>query len=285
MAEDTKPIELTGSAGEAPGPAAPSSGGDETTARHEGTESPPNVTTTKPGEPSEKTAEIQSQAARAADIEAKSTLLTPYWEKWKCFQFDHLDLNKAVALSCNLNPDLFFFDQSKEDDPYEDVNVNIAEYSVRLGIAGDQAGDGLPARRVPERDGSTTIQVRLGVFASWVKKKREQSPEIWEGVPTELVKLAIDEPPPAWPWRTDYTTPKLNALNAAVEEFWKDYHEGISLQKDRSTRAVTKFLVEKRGMGTNVAASIDNIIRPQKWGSGVREGRGFPKGKTSERSP
>jgi hypothetical protein len=281
MAEDTKPDEPTDNAGEAQGPAAPSPGGDETTARHEGTKSPPDVTKAKPGERSEKTVEAQSQAARAADIEAKSTLLTPYWPKWRCFQFDHLDLSKAVALSCDFNPDFFIWDQDKGDDRYEDVN--IAEYSMRLGIAGDQAGDGLPARRVPERDGSTTIQVRLGVFASWVVKKRKQSPEIWEGVPTELEELAIDEPPPAWPWRTDYTTPKLNALNAAVEKFWKDYHEGI-FEKDHDTGAVRKFLKEQ-GMGENVAQYIDNIIRPPTWGSGVRKGRGFPKGKRSERSP
>lgn len=232
--------------------------------------------------PSRKASEAQIQAARASDIEAKATLLTPYWPKWRCFQFDHLDLNKAVALSCNFNPDLFFWDPHEEDDPYE--NVDKVEYDLRLDVAKNQAGDALAARPVPERDGSTTIQVRLGVFASWVVKKREQSPEIWQGVPPELVELAADEPPPAWPWRTDYTTPKLNALNAAVEKFWKDYRKGISFEDDHDTGAVKKFLVEEQKMGINAAEYIDNIIRPPTWGSGVRKGLGFPRQKMGKRN-
>ena len=225
---------------------------------------------------------VQNPAATASDIEAKSTLLTPYWPKWTCFQLDHLNLDKAVALSCNFNPDLFFWDPSEEDDPYE--NVDKVEYDLRSDVAKNQAGDAFPVRRVPESDSSTTIQVRLGVFASWVVKKQKQSPEIWQGLPPELVELAVDEPPPAWPWRTDYTTPKLNALNAAVEKFWKDYHEGDPPQKDHRTEDVKKFLREVRGMSENAAQYIDNIIRPGKWGSGVRKGLGFPRQKPSEKN-
>jgi hypothetical protein len=236
----------------------------------------------KTGEPSQKLEKTKSPAERASEINAGLELLTPYWPKWRCYQFDYVDLNVAVALSCNISPDLFFVDRDEADSPFEDDDTT--EYDLRMGIARDLLADAPGTKRVPERDGSTTLRVRLGFFVNWTVKKRQQSPEVWQGLQPEFEALAAEAPPPSWPWATDYTTPKLDALNAAVKHLWADYHDGDPPRDEQSTENVVDFLTKVLDppVSINAAKAIDNIIRPPSRKRGHIEGKGFPTKKLSE---
>jgi hypothetical protein len=232
--------------------------------------------------PSQKLEKTKSPAERASEINAGLELLTPYWPKWRCYQFDYVDLNVAVALSCNISPDLFFVDRDEADSPFEDDDTT--EYDLRMSIARDLLADAPGTKRVPERDGSTAIRVRLGFFVSWVIRMRKQSAEVWQGLQPEFLALETEAPPPSWPWATGYTTPKLNALNEAVKHFWADYREGDPPKEEHGTTDVILFLTKtlKTPVGNKAAQAIDNIIRPPSWEGGLIEGKGFPKKKRNE---
>lgn len=234
----------------------------------------------KTDEPSEKPEKIKSPADREAEIQQALALLTPYWPKWRCYQFDYVDLKIAVALSCNINPDLFFVDPIRADSPFEDDDYT--EYDLRMGIAADLLADAPEAKRVPEHDGTTTCRVRLGFFVSWVIRMRKQSAEVWQGLQEEFLALEAESPPPSWPWATDYTTPKLNALNEAVKHFWAGYRDGDPPKERHGTTDVILFLTKelKTPVGHKAAMAIDNVIRPPSWEGGLIEGKGFPKKKS-----
>lgn len=314
MANNTKPSKPTGSAGEAPGKVASSSTGDETTARQQRSESPPIVTITKPSEPSgsaevaliprgdETTARNESSkqvlivtntnrsesSAPPAEILREETREssvekppTPFWTKWNQFQFYEVTLLEAVALSRNIEPDAlhdFLSDQSSLDE--NDSPVFDEVFDLRFDIAQKVAGDAFKVRRVPERDGSETIRVRLHLFAHWTLVMRKSFPDTWGELPEAFVALAAKEPPRKWPWG-NYTTDKLNALSTAVEYFWRDYHDGDERPPKHRVRDVRDYLLDGEReikITKGVALSIDNIIRPDHWGTGPVKGQMFPRG-------
>lgn len=55
-----------------------------------------------------------------------------------------------------------------------------------------------------------------------------------------------------------YRTPEIDALIAAVHEFWLHHHDSAKPPK----REVIRPWVEQRGVSRNMAAAIDSIIRP-----------------------
>ncbi len=207
---------------------------------------------------------------------AKPNILSPFWPKWKCLQHYHVPLEEAVFLSCDMDPESYedYFDNaSNPEDRY-----GFEEADLRLEIATRVSGEAFDVVRVPERNGRETITVRLSEFAKWAKDMKRQSAEVWGGLPDDFEKLAI-EPQPTWPWGP-YTTKKLNALADAVSEFWKGYDEAASRPDKHRTEDVREYLTKvcKEKVKPDVADHIDNIIRPDNWGSGRVKGTGFPKG-------
>lgn len=207
---------------------------------------------------------------------AKPVMRSPFWPKWKCLQHYHVPLLEVVLLSCDMDPESYedYFDNaSNPEDRY-----GFEEADLRLEIATRVSGEAFDVVRVPERDGRETITVRLSAFAKWAKDMKRQSAEVWGTLPDDFEKLAI-EPQPTWPWGP-YTTKKLNALADAVSEFWKGYDEAAPRPDKHRTEDVREYLtnVRKEKVKPDVADHIDNIIRPDNWGTGPVKGVVFPKG-------
>jgi hypothetical protein len=136
----------------------------------------------------------REQSPKTCGAEVKGPIRTPYWPKWKCYQFDKLYLAEAVALSCDIEPDSL--GMATEDCSYDGY---FDEFNLRIEIAQDVAGDAFEADRVPERNGGERIRVRLGRFDLWALKMQGMSPEIWKNLPEKFVALAAEKPARKWP--------------------------------------------------------------------------------------
>lgn len=222
----------------------------------------------KTGESSENISNGQEQAAPPSHDEDTPLNYRPFWDRWRCCRFFPVDLDEAVALSCNFETDVVenwgLFGLGDED---------LDEFHVRLDIAKRAAASGsaFDVVRVPEKDGTETIKVlHLYDFVNWALKMRQQQLKLWETLPDEFVELSVEAPPSTWPWRTKYTTPLLEELKAAVERFWKDCDPEVPPkydEDDRDWKEVKKFLVTERNVGTSetAAKAIDKIIRHKHW--------------------
>jgi hypothetical protein len=227
------------------------------------------VEDTKTGEPSENISNGHEQAAPPSHDKDTPVNYRPFWDRWRCCRFFPVDLDEAVALSCNFETDVVenwgLFGLDDED---------LDEFHVRLDIAKRAAAsrsafDVVP---VPEKDGTETIKVlRLYDFVNWALKMRQQQLKLWETLPDEFVELAGEAPPSTWPWRTKYTTPLLEELKAAVEKFWKDCDPDVRPEKIPSTEEVVYFLQKERTAGTlpTSAKAIDKVIRHKLCKSGT----------------
>jgi hypothetical protein len=208
---------------------------------------------------------------------AKPVIRSPFWPKWKCLQHYHVPLLEAVLLSCDMDPENYvnYFKENADD---RDDDYGFEEFDLRMEIATRVSGEAFKVVRVPERNHREIIMVLLSEFAKWAKDMKQQSEEVWGGLPNDFEKLAVD-PRPTWPWGS-YTTKKLNALADAVGEFWKGYDEAAPRPDKHRTEDVLKYLtnVRKETVPPDVADKIDNIIRPDKWVPGRVKGTGLPKG-------
>jgi hypothetical protein len=190
----------------------------------------------------------------------------PDWGLWAPMAF--VELIHAVALSCDIDPCGIV--RPPCDDP---------EFLRRLKIANNrwEAGD-IPHVAGPGSDvpGNLLRYVRFPDFA-------KLADSLGWSLPAEFPRIitGMASSPATWPWGK-YNDGLLPHLEAAVNEFWKDYDPCVDDGKNRRKASVIKFL-EDKGVSTTAARAIDTIARPKGWKSGPPKGRPFPKEKRGKK--
>jgi hypothetical protein len=124
------------------------------------------------------------------DVE-KPAIAPPFWPKWRCLQHYHIPLWEAVLLSCDMDPESYDNWIELAMDPTD--RFGFDELDLRMDIStrvSRMAGDRFDVVRVPERDGSEGIMVRLNKFALWAKDMETQSEKDWGKLPNDFRSLA-----------------------------------------------------------------------------------------------
>lgn len=225
---------------------------------------------TKTGEQSKNVGDSQKQAASPPQGENPPANYRPFWDKWRCCRFFPIDLDEAVALSCNFETEVVdgwdLFGLNDED---------LDEFRVRLDIANRAAESGgvFDVVRVPEKDGRETVKVRrLYDFVRWALQMRGQDLKLWKNVPKEFVELAVEAPSPKWPWG-DRTTELLDHM-AAAGEFWREKYDPAFPATAPTSDDIEKFLLKrkwgKKDFPKRVAEVMAQILRPDDLKSGPR---------------
>jgi hypothetical protein len=216
-------------------------------------------------EPPEEALEAKAPPQKTSGVGTKERIRTPYWPKWKCYQFDKLYLAEAVALSCNIEPD--FLKEASQDCFYDD---DFGEFDLRFDIAKDVAGEAFEAKRVPEKNGLETIRVHLGDFVIWALKMQKLSPDIWLVMPAEFVAFAAERPAPKWPWG-DHNTELLKHL-AAAGELWEDYRRKARETAPRS-KEVTNVLRARKYKDETFPLRVAQVMAQILRADDVKRGR------------
>lgn len=94
-------------------------------------------------------------------------------------------------------------------------------------------------------------QIARADLLAWCEKRGIYPPLLFPESPPDK-SAATDDP-------TDYHTPAIDALRAAIAEFWLDYDPSRPPKK----QDILEWLIKQRGMTPAMASHIDQVIRPE----------------------
>lgn len=176
----------------------------------------------------------------------------PDWTTWALMV--EVTLEEAVALSCNVEPDVL----NNSFVLQEDYPIEVQR---RLRIAKSHA-DG---KRLNCRWESLKRKVTLYEFAQWAKSHQLTLPDKFPQNQLHPAQVGSDK----WPWG-NHETKLLGDMGAACKKFWTNY-DPAQIDTAPTNEAVASWLHKERNVSKRLAEAIASILRVDDLRTGPRK--------------
>lgn len=176
----------------------------------------------------------------------------PDWTTWALMV--EVTLEEAVALSCNVEPDVL----NNSFVLQEDYPLEVQR---RLRIAKSHAD----VKRLNCRWKSLEQKVTLCEFAQWAKSHHLTLPEKFPQTQLHPSQVSSDK----WPWG-NHDTKLLGDMAAACKKFWTNY-DPSQLDTAPTNEEVASWLQKDRKVSMRTAEVIATILRVEDLRPGPRK--------------
>jgi len=190
---------------------------------------------------------------------------TPRWHVWS--RVPEVTLLEAVALSMDIEPQKIRKHKFDRAEFYRSGTVDeSAAFMDRLETLMRNVDSLLPSghRASAETKVPTATFVKVALKFNWSIPQPLRDLLL---APTEINgEIAIPSPSMEWP---AHTTPKLEALKAVLQKFWKNY-DPSDPGTAPTNEMVSKYIQETYKFSSAAADSIASILRPGDLKTGPR---------------